>query len=243
VVVNEAAARVFKTENPVGKTVYNVNTNVRGDRAYTIVGIIKDFNYESLHQVVRPLILRISPVRQASSILSIRLRTNNFSSSIEAVKEQWRKFTGGRAINCLILNDKLETMYKNEIRMETVTTVFSFIAIGIACLGLYGLAAFITEKRTKEIGVRKVLGASMREIIILLTKEFTRWVLLANLIAWPIAYIIMNKWLQDYAYRIEINFWIFFLAGGVALVIAILTVSFHAIKAALANPVESLKYE
>jgi putative ABC transport system permease protein len=243
VVINESAARVFKTENPVGKTVYNVNTNARGDQAYTIVGVIKDFNYESLHQVVRPLILRIGPVRQASSILSIRLRTNNFSTSIEAVKEQWRKFTGGRSINCLILNDKLERLYRDEIRMEIVTTVFSFIAIGIACLGLYGLAAFITEKRTKEIGVRKVLGASMREITILLTKEFTRWVLLANVIAWPIAYFIMDKWLQDYAYRIEINFWIFILAGGVALVIAIFTVSFHAIKAALANPVESLKYE
>jgi putative ABC transport system permease protein len=243
VVMNESAARIFKVDQPVGKLLYKVNIHSKGDQAYRIVGVIKDFHYESLHQRIRPLILHLSPVQQAGSIFSIRIRANNFSSSIQAIKEKWQNFTNGRNINCTLLNDKLEKMYGTEIRLETVTAVFSSLAIGIACLGLFGLAAFITEKRIKEIGIRKVLGASMMEIIILLTKEFTRWVALANIIAWPIAYSLMNAWLQEFAYRIEINLWMFILAGSIAMVIALVTVGYHTIKAAVSNPIDALRYE
>jgi putative ABC transport system permease protein len=192
---------------------------------------------------IRPLAFRISQVMQAASLLSIRIRSNDFRSTINSIKETWLNFTGGRNINCTILNENLQNMYRNELRIETVTTVFSSLAIFIACLGLFGLAAFVTEKRVKEIGIRKVLGASIFEIVILLSKEFSKWVILANIIAWPAAYYIMNSWLQDFAYRINLSLTVFLFSGLLALLIALATVSYQAIKAAIANPVESLKYE
>ena len=243
VVLNESAAKVLDLENPVGKIIYRVNTAKNGKVPLRVVGVVKDFNYESLHQVVRPLVLHISPIQQAGSLLTIRIRTKDFRSTIASIGEKWRNFTGGRNFYCTILNETLERMYRNEIRIESVTTIFSFLAIFIACLGLFGLAAFVTEKRIKEIGIRKVLGASVPELILLLSKEFSKWVILANIIAWPVAYYIMNSWLQYFAYRIEIKWIVFVLAGLTALVIALATVSYQAFKAALANPVESLRYE
>jgi len=243
VVLNETAAKLFNVDNPVDKIIFNVNTRTKGSTPYRIIGIVKDFNYESLHMNIRPLAFRISPVKQAASLLSIRIRSNDFQSTINSIKESWLNFTDGRNINCTILNENLQNMYRNELRIETVTTVFSSLAIFIACLGLFGLAAFVTEKRVKEIGIRKVLGASIFEIVILLSKEFTKWVMLANIIAWPVAYYIMNNWLQDFAYRINLSWTVFIISGLLALIIALATVSYQAIKAAIANPVESLKYE
>ncbi len=243
VVLNETAAKLFNLDNPVGKTIFNVNTNTRGSIPYRIIGVVKDFNYESLHQNIRPLIFHIGPVKQAASILTIRIRTENYSEAISSIRETWKDFTGGKNFFCTVLNENLANMYEDEIRIETVTTVFSSLAIFIACLGLFGLAAFVTEKRIKEIGIRKVLGASIFEIVILLSKEFTKWVLLANIIAWPVAYLVMNNWLQDFAYRIELSWTIFIISALLALIIALTTVSYQAIKAAIANPVESLKYE
>jgi putative ABC transport system permease protein len=134
-------------------------------------------------------------------------------------------------------------MYTDEIKIGQITTLFSLLAIFIACLGLFGLAAFVTEKRIKEIGIRKALGASEFEIVLMLTKDFTKWVVIANLIAWPVSFFVMNKWLQNFAYRIELNWIVFVLSGLIALAIAIVTVSLQAVKAALTNPVNSLKYE
>ncbi|RJP63618.1 MAG: ABC transporter permease [Ignavibacteriales bacterium] len=243
VVLNETAAKLFNLDNPVGKTIFNVNTNTRGSIPYRIIGVVKDFNYESLHQNIRPLIFHIGPVKQATSILTIRIRTENYSGAISSIRETWEDFLGGKNFFCTVLNENLANMYEDEIRIETVTTVFSSLAIFIACLGLFGLAAFVTEKRIKEIGIRKVLGASIFEIVILLSKEFTKWVLLANIIAWPVAYLVMNNWLQDFSYRIELSWTIFIISALLALIIALTTVSYQAIKAAMANPVESLKYE
>ena len=243
VVLNESAVKVLGLENPVGKILYRLNTAQNGKEPLRIIGLIKDFNYESLHQVVRPLILHISPVQQAGSLLTVRIQTKDFRSTMSSISGVWRNFTGGMNFYCTILNENLERMYRNEIKIESVTTVFSFLAIFIACLGLFGLAAFITEKRIKEIGIRKVLGASILEIIILLSKEFTKWVIIANLIAWPVSYYLMNNWLQDFAYRIDLSWTVFLLSGLMALIIALATVSYQAIKAAIANPVESLRYE
>lgn len=243
VVINEAAAKIFGLENPVGKILYKVHTTTKGISPYRIVGVVKDFNYESLHQNIRPLVFRISHVRQAAFFFAIRIKSEDYASTINSIVETWKSFTDGRDLNCFVLNDKLERMYIAEIKVGQITTVFSFIAIFIACLGLFGLAAFITERRIKEIGIRKVLGASILEIIVLLSKEFTKWVVIANLIAWPIAYYLMNNWLKDFAYRIELNWTVFILSGLIALLIALATVSYQAIKAALANPVESLRYE
>ena len=134
-------------------------------------------------------------------------------------------------------------MYVTEEKIGTLTTVFSFLAIFIACLGLFGLVSFVTQQRFKEIGIRKVLGASVLEIVVLLSKEFTRWVIYANLIAWPIAFYVMNNWLQNLAYRTNISWSVFVLSGVIALIIALITVSIQAVKAALANPVEALHYD
>jgi len=243
VVINEAAAKIFGFENPVGKVLYKVHTTTKGKYPYRIIGVVKDFNYESLHQNIRPMVFRISQVRQAAFFFAIRIQSEDYSSTINSIIETWRRFTDGRELNCFVLNDKLERMYVVEIKVGQITTVFSFIAIFIACLGLFGLAAFITERRIKEIGIRKVLGASIFEIIVLLSKEFTKWVVIANIIAWPVAYYLMNNWLHDFAYRINITLSVFILSGFIALLIALATVSYQAIKAALANPVESLRYE
>ncbi len=243
VVINESAARIFGGTDLVGKILNNVSTNSRTKVPMHIVGVVKDFNYESLHQVVRPLVFRISPVRQASFFFAVRIRSEDYASAIKSIKETWTKFTNGRELNCFVLNEKLEGMYIVEMKIGQLVTVFSSIAVFIACLGLFGLAAFVTEKRTKEIGIRKVLGASVYEIILLLSKEFSKWVIIANLIAWPVAYYIMTSWLQNFAYRINVNWIIFVLSGLIALVIALATVSVLVIKVALQNPVTSLRYE
>ncbi len=155
----------------------------------------------------------------------------------------WHKYAGNQEFEYSFFNDDFAKLYSSEQRTGQLFSVFSVIAIIIACLGLLGLAAFTAEQRTKEIGIRKVLGATVPEIIFMLTKEFTKWVLIANIIAWPAAYFFMNGWLENFAYRINISVWIFILSGVVALLIAVITVSYQAIKAAIANPVKSLRYE
>jgi putative ABC transport system permease protein len=175
--------------------------------------------------------------------IAVRIRTENVSGTISAVKKVWDRYAQGTPFDYSFLDDDYDNLYRNEMQTEKVFAVFSCLAIAIACLGLLGLSAFAAERRTKEIGVRKVLGASVPNLIGLLSSEFTKWVLLANVIAWPIAYYAMNNWLQNFAYRIPINVWVFLSAGTVALAIALLTVGFQAAKAATANPVESLRYE
>lgn len=157
--------------------------------------------------------------------------------------KKWKTLSPDYPFEYHFLDESYEQLYESERKTGTIFNFFSLVALFIACLGLYGLASFSAEQRTKEIGVRKVLGASVAEVVFLLSKEFTKWVLMANIIAWPVAYYFMNKWLEDFAYRIDITLWVFVLSGGIALLIALVTVSYQAIKAALANPVESLRYE
>ena len=159
------------------------------------------------------------------------------------MENTWKKFAGNEAFDYNFLDQNLSHLYIAEQRTSKIASTFAVLAIFIACLGLLGLAAFITEQRTKEIGIRKVLGASIPSLLFMLSKEFLKWVLVANIIAWPVAYYVMNNWLKDFAYRIDINLWIFLLSGIIALVIALLTVSSHAVKAAIANPIKSLRYE
>ena len=241
-IINEAGAKECNEENPVGKTLKQVGLE-REDKTYKIIGVMKDFNYESLHQKVRPLVLFLGQVRQPGSTLSIRVNSSNLKSTINYIEETWAKFTGNEGFSYNFIDENLAKLYEAEIKTEQITIVFSSIALFIACLGLFGLAAFITEQRTKEIGIRKVVGASVIEIVMILSKEFTKWVILANIIAWPIAYYIMNNWLRNFAYRIDISFEAFIFAGAIALLIAIATVSFQTIRAARANPIKSLRYE
>ena len=240
VVINEAMTKVCGTEDPIGKELIQSGNQ---SRSYKIIGVIKNFNYQSLHQQIKPLVLFLSPVTQAASIITIRISSTNIKNTIAFIDNTWKKITGGEDIYSSFLNQDLAHLYESDERAGTVATVFSCLSIFIACLGLFGLASFVTEQRKKEIGVRKVLGASVFELIIMLSKEFSKWILIANLIAWPAAYFIMDNWLTNFAYRTNIDVWIFLISGVIALIIALAMVSMHAIKAATANPVESLRYE
>jgi putative ABC transport system permease protein len=205
-----------------------------------VIGVVKDFNFESLHLQIKPMLFQISPFLRS---ISIRLRPDNIPSTLAFLQEKWLEYRPDYPFSYFFIDEHFAQRYENEEKLGKLFSLFSLLAISVACLGLFGLAAFTAEQRTKEIGIRKVLGASVAGILSLLSKDFVKLVVIANIIAWPMAYFAMSKWLQDFAYRIDIGWWVFALASGVALLIALLTVSTQAIKAALANPVEALRYE
>jgi ABC-type antimicrobial peptide transport system permease subunit len=235
IIVNEAAVRAMNMKYPIGKTM-----NLFGN-SQTIIGVVKNFNFESLHSKIEPIALVLYP--KQLRCLSIRLKSENIIETINYIKRVLTKSYPDYVFEYHFLDQKIDELYKAENQRAELFSTFSFISIFISCLGLFGLASFTAERKTKEIGIRKVLGATVPSIISMLSKDFIKWILATNLIAWPVAYYFMNKWLQDFAYRIEMSWWMFALAGGIALVIALITVSWQAIKAATANPVESLRYE
>ncbi len=241
VVINEAVVKIFGLKNPVGKNLIAPGPN--GGSRYKIIGVTSDFNYESLHQPIRPLVFHLYKNQEFGRFVSVRIKPGNYQSTISSLQDVWEKYAGNEAFDYNFLDRNLAHLYIADQRTSKLAAVFSILAIFIASLGLLGLAAFVTEQRTKEIGIRKTLGATVPEIIVLLSKEFIKWVVIANIIAWPAAYFIMHNWLENFAYRININFGIFILSGIIALLIALATVSSHAVKAATANPVKSLRYE
>ncbi len=203
--------------------------------------MVKDFNVTSLHQLVEPIILQIRPKNFRS--MSARIKAEDIPETLAFLRDKWMKFFPAFPFEYSFLDDDFEKLYRADEKIGQIVGVFSSFAIFVACLGLFGLASFTAEQRTKEIGIRKVLGASVSGMVILLSKEFAKWVLLANIFAWPIAYYAATRWLQNFAYRTSIGIVVFALAAVLALVIALATISYQAIKAALANPVEALRYE
>ncbi len=230
-ILNESAVREFGMDSPVGEI---VSRN-------TVVGVVKDFHFRSLHHEIGPLLLAYQ--RDVNPIVNVRLSIQNVSRTIAFIKETCDELAPGFPFEYQFFDESFEALYQRELKFERLFFFFSAFAIFIACLGLFGLASFMAEQRTKEIGIRKVLGASVGSVVMLLTREFTKWVVLANVIAWPIAYFAMNRWLQNFAYRIHTEIWVFVVAGLIALVIALLTVGAKAIKAAVSNPSDSLRYE
>lgn len=228
------------SSNPLGQTLSGIDAS-GVSKQYTIIGVVKDFNFESLRTQIRPLVFHLGPVQQPASIITVRIQPGDIKKTIGFIETTWQRFSKDEKCRYNFLDESLANLYNNEKRTGTIATLFSFLAIFIACLGLFGLAAFVTEQRTKEIGIRKVVGASISEIIITISKPFLLWVLVANLIAWPVAYMIMNKWLQNFAYRTQIHFWIFLVAGIAALMISLLTVGLQAYAAAKSNPIKSLR--
>ncbi len=241
VVINETAAKIMGIKDPIGKRIISVGNPDPARTKFTIIGVMKDFHYESLHQKIRPLIMFLN--RGQTAFLPIRLRTTDFAGNISLIEKLWKKFVPDKPLEFYFLNDNFDQLYRAEHKTSQIFTTFSIISIFIACLGLLGLASFTAERRTKEIGIRKVMGASTTGIIFLLSKEFIKWVLIANIIAWPIAFYIMTNWLEDFAYRINFPYWILFASALIAMLIAIITVISQALKAANSNPVNSLKYE
>jgi putative ABC transport system permease protein len=237
-VINESTAALLGYPDPIGKFVYRRNGNET--KAYHIIGIVKNFNYESLRQEVGPLCFLLE---ENPGAISFRISTSNVSGLIGQIESKWKEMAPSMPFGYQFLDKSFDAMYRVEQRVGEIAMIFSVLAIVIACLGLFGLATFIAEQKTKEIGIRKVLGASVQGIIRLLSGEFLKLVGISFVIAAPFAWWAMNKWLGDFAYRIMISWWIFATAGLLALFIALLTVSFQAVRAALANPVKSLRSE
>lgn len=239
IILNESAVRALGFEDPVGKQLQYLNEGVT---PLTIIGTVKDFHLQSLNEAIRPMALTLiqeDPVR----LMSIRTSPAQLNKTLSFIETQWKSLNPAQPVDYVFLDDQFDRGFRKEELSFKVFSAFAGLAIFIACLGLFGLASFMAQQKTKEIGVRKVLGASVSGIVMLLSKEYVKWLILANLLAWPLAYYAMSTWLQDFAFRISLTVWPFLIAGGTALVIALLTVSYQSIKAALAHPVNSLKYE
>lgn len=238
-VINETTAGLLGYPDPIGKFVYRTEDDNK-TKAYHIIGVVKNFNYESLRQEVGPLCFLL---QENQGAMSFRVSATDISSLIGQVEGKWKEMAPSMPFSYQFLDKSFDEMYRVEQRVGKIAMIFSVLAIVIACLGLFGLATFIAEQRTKEIGIRKVLGASVQGIVRLLSSEFIKLVGIAFIIAAPVGWWAMNKWLNDFAYRIHIAWWIFAAAGLLALFIALLTVSFQAVRAALSNPVKSLRSE
>jgi putative ABC transport system permease protein len=241
VLLNEEAVKRMGWSDPVGKQVIQVYGN---DRAYwTVVGVVKNFHFTSLRNAIRPMNFFLST--RINRFVSVKLRGEDIPGTLGFVEATWKRLYPQLPFEFFFLDSVFDRLYRSEVRQRQLFGVLSALAVFIACLGLFGLAAYAAQQRTKEIGIRKVLGASTPGIVRLLSGEFTRWVLAANLLAWPTAYLVMNRWLSGFAYRIELASQLgwFFLAGVLSVLIAWLTVGFQAVKAAAADPVRSLRYE
>ncbi|HVV55054.1 MAG TPA: ABC transporter permease [Mucilaginibacter sp.] len=236
-IVNEAFAAKFGFKDPLGKTVYR---DSYGIQPYHIIGVVKDFNFSSLRDKIEPCALVYAP---DYGTISAKLKTADLSALMSQVAHKWKQFSPNQQFSYSFMDQDFDTAYRSEQKLGTLFISFSALAILIACLGLFGLAAYAAEQRTKEIGIRKVLGASVSGIVGILSVDFLRLVFISILIASPLAWYFMNKWLQGFAFRTEFHWWILAVAGVLAVLIAFLTISFQSVKAAIANPVKSLRSE
>lgn len=232
--LNEAAVREIGWESPIGR---QFEIMERGP----VIGVVKDFHFFSLHQKIEPLALLIYP--EVLDYLAVRISPNAVPDTLAFLGRTWNEFSGAQPFEYSFLDEDYDNLYKAETRLNTIFGYITVLSIFIACLGLFGLASFMIEQKTKEIGIRKVLGASVSNLFLSLSKEFVKCVLIANVIAWPLAYFIMSQWLQNFAYRISIGLWVFLAAMVSALFIAVLTVSYQTVRAAVADPVDILRYE
>ncbi|MFC2141448.1 ABC transporter permease [Acidobacteriota bacterium] len=233
IILNETAANLLGWENPLGK-------KMKFGEDRTVIGVVKDFYYESMRESIRPAAFILFP---GSDYVSVRIRPDDVAGTIGIIEEIWNQFLPGQPFEYSFLDEDYDSIYRNEQQMGRLFTLFSFLAIFIASFGLLGLTSFTAQQRTKEIGIRKVFGASYSKIVFLLSKEFLRWIILANIISWPVAWYFMDKWLQTFAYRTNMSLWLYGSAGFLAMIIALVTVSIQTIKAARANPIDSLRYE
>jgi putative ABC transport system permease protein len=234
-VVNQEVVKLMGVESAAGKKLKF--WGIDG----TIIGVVENFHFKPLHNIIEPIAMLVIP--KYLQYAYIRIHPQNISSTIAFIKKSWEKVYPDSLFEYKFLDDDFDVLYRTEQRMSKILNCFSVFAILVACLGLFGLASFSAEKRSKEIGIRKVLGASVINIAIMLSKDLAKWVILANLIAWPIGYFALSRWLQNFAYRTNISIWPFLMAAVLTFFTAFLTVSYQSIKAAIANPRDSLRYE
>lgn len=239
IVLNESAVNALGLTKPVGKELSLVGAG----RKFTILGVVKDFHFQSLRRAIQPLALHYIGLEDVGNFLSVKIKPGATGETISDTAATWRKFAGNQPFEYQFCDEYFSKTYVAEERMATLFLSFSILAIVIAGSGLLGLAALLTHQRKKEIGLRKILGSSTRGIVLLLTKEFSKWILISILIAWPVGYFFMHHWLQDFAYRTSIGFSDFLFSGFFAILISLLTVSYQVIRAARAKPVDCLKYQ
>nr|WP_281347219.1 ABC transporter permease [Xanthovirga aplysinae] len=243
VVINETAVKKYGLENPIGARIsggYEFNEDYKQAPYFHIIGVVKDFNVGSLREEVKPLVMHLG---QNNRMMTFRFQGNQAKAAISYLEQKWKEMAPGQPFNYNFLDDTFDQLYRSEQQTGKMIATFSALAIFIACLGLFGLAAFTAEQRKKEIGVRKVLGSSTKGIVLLLSKDFAKLILISFIIASPIAWYVMNDWLQGFTYRISIGIGVFLIAAGLSFFVAWLTMSFHAIKAATDDPVNSIRYE
>ncbi|HEV7334202.1 MAG TPA: ABC transporter permease [Flavisolibacter sp.] len=247
-IINEAAVKEFgfgTPEKALGQSIHwnewepadTTNPVKKGK----VIGVVQDFHYKSLHEKVTASVIQVYPA--VNFKVAVKVRTADMSNTIAYINEVWNKFSPGYPLDYKFMDETYGQMYKAEEKMASLIWIFTIMAIVVGCMGLFGLAAFSAEQRTKEIGIRKVLGAGVFNIVGLLSKSFVRLVIVSSLLAFPIAWWAMNKWLEDFSYRVAISWWVFVIAAGAALLVALITVSFQAVKAAVADPVKSLRTE
>jgi len=235
--LNEEAIKQFGFDSGLDKRL-----SPGGQMVLPVIGMLKDYYFKSLHQKIEPFALSLA-TEQAFNWVFIKTTEESMPEVMQFAEREWRRINPGHPFEYTFVDRENDMMYQSEMKLSRLSSIFSIIAVYIACLGLFGLASFTVVQRTKEIGVRKILGASIGGIVFILTKEYVKWVVLANVLAWPLAYYFMRRWLEGFAYHTSLNIMAFFASGLLALLIALLTVSFQTIKAATANPVDSLRYE
>ncbi len=241
-VISETAAQRMSIENPIGTTIYmNHPAWPESFRKAHVIGVVRDFHSRSLHTAIQPFVFRM--YRPWHQYVFIKIDGSQTQKSLAHIEEAYKTYSPGIPFEYFFLDQVFNQQYMSERQLGKLFHGFSLLSVVIACLGLFGLASYTAEQKTKEIGIRKVLGASIPGIVAMTTREFLKWILVANLFAWPLAYYVIFRWLQDFAYKVSIGPLAFVLAAGLTLIVAVLTVSYHTFKAALANPVDSLRYE
>lgn len=239
-VINQASIHSLELQDPLNQRLVEPSDTLT---PRPIVGILKDFHFQSAHNPIRPLSVELRRRGQLGRFLLIRIEPENRQATIRRAEELWKEMVVDQPFDYFFLDDEIDSSYQGERRLGIIYSIFSILAVFIACLGLFGMASFATEQKTKDIGIRKAMGATATSVVLLLIREFNKWVLVANVIAWPIAYFLMKNWLENFAYRVDQGVFTYILAAIFTLVIAIITVSYQSIRAATKNPAESLRYE
>ena len=241
IILNEEAVRELNIKPPViGQRIV---WRTKGDTNYymKLIGIVNNFHFASFKNEIKPFAFITNPRRVTN--LTIKLSSQNISSTMKEIENKWKAFVPDKPMQYSFLNETFAQLYKAELNFQKIFFILVILSIAISCLGLFALSIFTAQQRVKEIGIRKKLGASISGIAVMLPKDFLKLIIISIFIASPLAYWVMNQWLQDYAYRIQVNIWVFFIAGVLSIMIAVITISFQSIKAAIANPVKSLRTE
>jgi len=247
-VLNERAVEVLQLQHPLGARMNVLQAGLNGPpgsplKVFTVVGVLKDFHFLSLRQKISPLIFRNQRYGDPSPLIAIRIKGSAMGGAISSIEKTWRGMVPDWPFRYTFLDQHLADQYRAEQTAQKIFTSFSILTIFIACIGLLGLAAYTTRQRTREIGIRKVLGASVQDILVLLSRNFLRLIIVSALIAFPLAWLAMHAWLEEYAYRVDLSWWVFPTGGIIALGIGVITISYQAIRAGMANPVNSLRAE